>query len=42
MAKKSALVAFILVAVVVSFSGCRGYGYRPATAGGPHIDYLPE
>ena len=42
MAKKSALVAFILVAVVVSFSGCRGYGYRTCYAGGPHIDYLPE
>ena len=42
MAKKSALAAFVLVAVVVSFSGCRGYGYRPYFAGGPHLDYLPE
>lgn len=42
MAKKSALVAFVLAAVVVLFAGCRGYGYRPNFGGGPHLDRLPE
>jgi hypothetical protein len=42
MAKKSALVLCIFIAIIVSFSGCRSYGYRPNFGGGPHIDGTPE
>lgn len=42
MARKSALVAFICIAIIVSFAGCRGYGYRPSFGGGPHVDGTPE
>ena len=42
MAKKSALVTFIFIAIIVSFDGCRAYGYRPEFGGGPHVDGTPE
>jgi len=42
MAKKSAVVTVIFIAIIVSFSGCRSYGYRPNFGGGPHVDGTPE
>jgi hypothetical protein len=42
MARKSALVTFIFIAIIVMFAGCRGYGYRHSFAGGPHMDATPE
>lgn len=42
MARKSMFVAFIFIAIIVSFAGCRGYGYRSNFGGGPHVDGTPE
>ncbi len=42
MAKRILVVVLLLAVVVVSFVGCRGYGYRSTFGGGPHLDYLPE
>lgn len=42
MARHSLFIALILVALVISFAGCRAYGYRPAFGGGPHVDGTPE
>jgi hypothetical protein len=42
MAKRIIFVALLLALIVISFAGCRGYGYRHYFGGGPHLDYMPE
>jgi hypothetical protein len=38
---KQLLLVILAVIVVATIAGCRGYGYRPYFAGGPHLDYVP-
>ncbi len=42
MARHPISIALILGAVIASFAGCRGYGYRHGYGGGPHMDGTPE